>query len=250
MIRDVDRGYRAMIDRVFELGKPKVAVGIFEADGQAPAGEGITLIEVAVINEFGGGDVPARSFLRGWFDEHRERAQKALVVLCQGVLRGEYTAKVAIERFGLWLQAEVQKRIAQGIPPANAPSTVAKKGSSKPLINTGQLRSSITFAVDWGSGTLKVHKSGATKKREADAKAEARAHRRAEKRKEFLRRKARKNAARQFKLKARKTFSKARKNVRQVVKSTLRDARKGGGLFLRKAKAVARTARKKTRKVN
>lgn len=161
-VRDTDRGYEAMTKAIFGLQRPQVGVGIFEAGGQAPAGRGVTLIEVAVWNEFGteDGHVPGRSFLRAWFDENVDLAKETLTKLLQAVIAGKLSKENALNQFGLWLQAQVQARIARGIPPENRPSTVRKKGSSKPLVNTGQLRSSITFAIDMGSGELRVHESG------------------------------------------------------------------------------------------
>jgi hypothetical protein len=41
----------------------------------------------------------------------------------------------------------VQMRISQGIPPALAQATVDRKKSSVPLVDTGQLRSAITWQV-------------------------------------------------------------------------------------------------------
>lgn len=156
-VRDVDKGWNALVKRVFDMQRPRVAVGIFEADGQKPAGDGMTLIEVAVINEFGGGNVPERSFLRAWFDENIDVARETLAKLLQAVVAGRLTKEQALDQFGLSLQAQVQARIARGVPPPNAPSTIAKKSSSKPLVYKGQLRSSITIAVDMGTGELKVH---------------------------------------------------------------------------------------------
>lgn len=223
-VKEIDNGYKALIDAIFVLDKPKIAVGVFEADGQVDVGGGTTLIEVAIINEFGGEGIPARSFLRAWFDENKERAQKALMVLLQGVIKGDTQPKQALERFGLWLQGEIQRRIAQGIPPTNADSTIAKKGSSKPLIATGQLRSSITFAIDWGNGDLKVVPSNATKQRAVDAKAQARAQRKALKRKATLRRQARRKAIRQGK---------------RAVKKGVKRAIKTSSKFLRRVKRAA-----------
>jgi hypothetical protein len=44
----------------------------------------------------------------------------------------------------------IKQRIANGIAPPNSPYTIARKGSSKPLIDTGQLRNSITYQVEIG----------------------------------------------------------------------------------------------------
>jgi hypothetical protein len=178
-IRDVDNGAKGLIDRLFKLGKPRVAVGVFESDGAASAGEGVTVIEVATINEFGGGNVPPRSWLRAWFDENQEKARELLSRLMASAAKGKITKEQALERFGLWCQGQIQKRIAQGIPPANASSTVRKKGSDKPLIDTGQFRTSITYAIGYGDGGLTPKASRAAVKRQNDAKKQARKARKA-----------------------------------------------------------------------
>ena len=43
--------------------------------------------------------------------------------------------------------ADVQRKIVALKDPPNAPSTIAKKGSANPLIDTGRLRQSIDFEV-------------------------------------------------------------------------------------------------------
>lgn len=169
-VKDTDHGYRDLVKRIYGLKKPKVAVGIFAADGDQAADGGTTLIEVAVWNEFGTGSTPARSFIRAWVDENQTKIKEVLFRLLKAVIAKRLTKVQALEQFGLWMQGGVQQRIARGIAPANAPSTIAKKGSSVPLIDDGQLRTSITFAVDLGSGQLRVVKSGATRARETVAK--------------------------------------------------------------------------------
>lgn len=51
------------------------------------------------------------------------------------------------EKAGMMGRDAVKSYMAGGVPPPNAPSTVAMKGSSTPLIDTGALLSSITYAV-------------------------------------------------------------------------------------------------------
>jgi hypothetical protein len=159
---DRDTGYRELMNLVFNLAreKPKIAVGVFESEGGLSAGKGTTVVDIAIWNEFGTADIPARSFLRGWFDENEETAKTALMRFLQGYLEKKYqTKEQALDAFGAWLQGQIQARIAKGIPPPNAPSTIAKKGSSKPLIDSGQLRSSITFAVSLNGAELTPKRS-------------------------------------------------------------------------------------------
>jgi len=231
-IKDIDRGYRDLMKRVFEMKNVKVAVGIFEADGQVDAGDGTRLIEVATWNEFGTGTIPSRSFIRAWFDENQDRAREALRRCVLNVTsRGEKPGK-ALQQFGLWLQAQIQVQIAKGIPPANADATVAKKGSSTPLINKGQLRSSVTFAVDLGTGELRVQPSSAQRGREEDDKKKAR----------DAKKQARKQAS-DRRRERRKLRAKLKKSVKKGAKRAFRGAKKGSRKFLRKARRAIRSGR-------
>lgn len=147
-IRDRDRGYRKLLATAASLNKgAKVTVGIHAKEGDADHGEA-TISYIASIHEFGAGDIPSRSFIRAWFDEELDRNKQILRDLHVQVLAGKITEEVALERFGLYAVGRIQARIAAGIAPPNAPSTIARKGSSTPLIDKGQLRSSVTHVVE------------------------------------------------------------------------------------------------------
>lgn len=136
------------------------------ANDVAPAndtGESLTVADVATFNEFGvspftvmgsfsddgalGGyehpGIPQRSFIRAWFDESQPFIASTLVSQMQLVVAGKITPEVAAERIALAFEGSVKQRISRGIEPPNAPSTIARKRSSKPLIHTGQLRNAI-----------------------------------------------------------------------------------------------------------
>jgi hypothetical protein len=230
-IKDIDRGYRDLMKRVFEMRDVKVAVGIFETDGQVDAGDGTRLIEVATWNEFGTGTIPARSFIRAWFDENQYRAREALRRCVLNVTSKGEKPRKALEQFGLWLQAQIQVRIAKGIPPGNADATVAKKGSSKQLIDKGQLRSSVTFAIDLGTGDLKVQPSNAQRGREEDEKRKARE----------AKKQARKQAS-DRRRERRKVRAKLKKRAKKGATRAFRGAKKSSRKFLRKARRAIRKA--------
>lgn len=107
-----------------------------------------TVLEIAIYNEFGTEDIPERSFLREWVDINKDKINKAYKVMMKAVAEGQYTRPQALNILGLKFVGEIQKRMSGSIPPPNAPSTVAKKGSAVTLIDTGQLRSSITHEVN------------------------------------------------------------------------------------------------------
>lgn len=135
----------------------RIAVGIHSAEGRQQHGEvedgetPVKLIDVAVENEFGLG-VPQRSFVRGWTDENKASnsalAVKQLTKVFDGVdqpNRVDITRDLekALERVSLTYEADMRARIHAGIRPENAPSTIAKKGSATPLVDTGQLQAAI-----------------------------------------------------------------------------------------------------------
>lgn len=167
-----DHGGAALLKRVRELSEGrKVRVGILadkpkdavkgstskkariRAKVAAKSGATKTLLEIAIIHEFGGGHVPARSFIRATMDERAGDIQRLQVAVARQVLSGALTAEQGLAQIGAKVAAWVQARIVAGIAPALAESTrrqkrrLGGKGKDTPLIATGQLRSSVTFAV-------------------------------------------------------------------------------------------------------
>lgn len=152
-VTDRDKGAKALMKRLAQSGE--ITVGIHEAEGSA-AKEGdddagdMQLIDVAIVHEFGSEDgrIPRRSFIRDWEDEKAEEHKGQLRQAGKAVIDGKLDAERALGRLGVLYQADIQKRISDGIDPANAQSTIDRKGSSKPLIDTGQLRTSVTHKVE------------------------------------------------------------------------------------------------------
>lgn len=137
-----------------------IEVGIFDENADAPKESrdgktrGKTLGEIATIHEFGATwtdeagnqrEIPARSFLRGWFDENEARLKEMLVKRLQA--NGPARWQNAFAQLALWIQADIQRRIRRRIPPPLAPATIKRKKSSVPLIDTGQLLAAITARV-------------------------------------------------------------------------------------------------------
>lgn len=147
MIRDTDHGFKKFKQSLVGVGRGSVTVGIHAAEASQGREDGLTMLEVAIWQEFGNSKIPQRSFLREWFDENEDKAETWWTALNKQVLHGQMNQKRALELFGLRVVGEIQQRIANSIPPPNAPTTIARKGSDVPLIDTGQLRSSITHAV-------------------------------------------------------------------------------------------------------
>ena len=150
-----DNGARKLLERAQDMARGRsVRVGILtdapkdEKGSEKPTS--MTLVEVAAIHEFGAPEagIPQRSFLRSTVDENEARIGKLQEALGAKVLKGTLTEEQALNQVGAAVAGMVQAKIASNIPPALAPETIARKGSSVALVNTGQLRSSITWQVE------------------------------------------------------------------------------------------------------
>lgn len=119
----------------------------FADDGALELPSDLTVADVASFHEFGTRNVPQRSFIRGWFDEQIDVNRELLRTALTEVVSGKRPLQQALERVALKMEANVKRRIRNRIPPPLKPETIARKGSSVPLIDTGQLRASIRAKV-------------------------------------------------------------------------------------------------------
>jgi phage gpG-like protein len=104
-------------------------------------------VVIAATHEFGAGNIPERSFLRVPLRANQDAYAAIFKRGLPQVISGQLTAGQIMEQVGARAAADSQEAISAGIAPPNAPSTIARKGSSKPLIDTGRLRQSITYEV-------------------------------------------------------------------------------------------------------
>lgn len=151
-VRVVDKGFNRLMRALGEARHEHAAtVGVHADEGsKAHEGDGVTVADVAVFNEFGTDSIPERSFIRAWADESRDRNHQILTKLSQAVIAGKIPSiTVALNQFGALAAGDVKKRIIAHIPPPNAESTIAQKGTSTPLIGrTTQLLNAVTWKVE------------------------------------------------------------------------------------------------------
>lgn len=154
-VRVIDRGADELVARIRALRttKASVRVGIL-SDAPKKEREGATgkysLLEVAAVHEFGAprAGIPARSFIRATIDERTEDIARLERVMLAKVVAGDIELKPALDAVGAKVAGWIQQRIAAGIDPPLSPATVAKKKSSTPLVDTGQLRSAVSWLVE------------------------------------------------------------------------------------------------------
>jgi hypothetical protein len=147
-LTDLDKGWKRLMREVRVSGA-HVLVGVTSAKGSEEH-EGATKLSVAsvgAVHEFGLGNAPERSFVRAAIDENESTIQRRTKQLAKAIILGRHTQKSALEVLGVWLKGVMVKRINAGIEPELKEATVKRKGSSKPLVDTGQLKGSIDFEV-------------------------------------------------------------------------------------------------------
>jgi len=140
-----DRGAAALKARLGAAARA-VEVGVIGTDAGRSEDGTVTVSDVATWAEFGLGQ-PQRSWLRGWIDANGDVLARLMRSEAAAVKAGTRTKREALARLGVVIAGSIQERIANGIAPENAPATIAKKGSSTPLIDKGQFRSSISSRV-------------------------------------------------------------------------------------------------------
>ena len=126
-----------------------VTVGIHEGEAakehrSEDDSAGLTVGELAEIHEFGLG-VPRRSFIAAWADESQDKIATVVVRGGKALASRKITMPQLLEQTGAWAVGSIQDRMANGI----APDSLVD-GRTIRLIDTGQLRSSITYQVKAG----------------------------------------------------------------------------------------------------
>lgn len=134
--------------RDLETDKDAV-VGIFGAAASAKhrgSIDGQSNADIASVHEFGLG-VPERSFIRQPFDASRGSLKSTMSRAAKTAARTKRPVEWALAVVGQQFKDTIIETINSRIPPPLSPRTVARKGSSVPLIDTGQLKQSIDFEV-------------------------------------------------------------------------------------------------------
>ena len=121
--------------------KATLNVGFFESSRYTA---GTYVAQVARIQEYGSIKIPPRPFFRNAIDNNM---QKWLDFLGRDLVNTN-NAELSYNRLGEMARGDIVESITQLDTPPNTPKTIARKGSSNPLIDTGFLRANVTFKVD------------------------------------------------------------------------------------------------------
>lgn len=147
-IKDTRGGWDRLRRELARTGNKEVVTGIQNGE----VNDGKSVAEYATYNEFGTRKTPARPFMRTYFDNNTPRLERFSANGIAQVMSGRATFMQFLNAAGVEMVDGVKKSINGGNWTPNSPVTVALKGSSKPLIDTGVMLNSVTFAIhDYGT---------------------------------------------------------------------------------------------------
>lgn len=148
--RQVNPGWAKKIAKNIKgLAKKEVAVG-FPRGGEAASltyDEGASVLDVAVWNQFGTKHIQARPFMDYGTEAMIADVKGEMEAVAEQANRREISADQALRSIGVFGEKSIQEAITDGMYAPNAPQTVKRKGSSKPLIDTGKMRQSVASVV-------------------------------------------------------------------------------------------------------
>lgn len=152
----IDRGLFDLKTELATMRKFKVTVGFQGQSGTQLYPTGVNVATVALYNEFGTQDIPARSFIRGAINSARRSIAKFIARQYKRVFELKSTAEDALTEIGKFIAKKVKRRIdrAHKWAKRNAPSTVAKKGFNYPLHDTEKMLESVSWAVRNEQGSI------------------------------------------------------------------------------------------------
>ncbi|KVZ03377.1 hypothetical protein [Burkholderia stagnalis] len=142
------------LDRLIEMlertTKRAVVVGYPAATGaEQHPGSDITNAQLAARLSFGDPEngLEARPFIPQGIENGQKQIQDVLAHGLRRAARGDGSVDSAYEAAGLAAVAAVQREVRKGNFAPNKPETIARKGSSRPLIDEGNLIQSTTSEV-------------------------------------------------------------------------------------------------------
>lgn len=157
-----DKGAEKISKQLNLLGNMALTIGFQGQSGLAKYSTGINVATVALMQEFGTDENPARPFMKSAIEIGRNEIKEAFVEQFGKVAEGKETAIDAMSDIGKL----VARLIVDRIDAANSwakpldSETGEEKGSTTPLKDTGLMRDSVTWAVRKGSSRGAVIRQG------------------------------------------------------------------------------------------
>lgn len=94
------------------------------------------------------GPIPPRPFIQVAMYAGQGDLRAFIRAEAKAIVSGKGDIRQSLERLGMMGAQMIQDQIGSNMAPANSPMTIALKGSSATLIDTGRIRQSVTWKID------------------------------------------------------------------------------------------------------
>lgn len=147
IVKNLDgKALKEVLKRMEYINKHSVYIGV-PSDGSGRK-DGESNAVIAATHEFGSKHHPERSFLRSTLNENGKKyAEIEARELAKSLKPSGPQPEKVLNQLGLMVSSDVKKRILDGDFAPLKRATVKRKGSSKPLTDTGAMMQSITWRV-------------------------------------------------------------------------------------------------------
>ena len=112
-----------------------------------PRGTDSDVLNRAFWNNYGTERIPPRPFMQLSLQRHIDTYKRFFRTHLSDVTFYQDTREQLLSKLGLIGQKHIQREIVILTEPPNAPATIARKGSSNPLVDTSEMGQSVTFQV-------------------------------------------------------------------------------------------------------
>ena len=141
-------GLKGFLERFKEIGKPKVYIGVPASKNGMHEG-GINMATLLALHVLGAPSrgIPQRDPLRPPLIANAQRYSDLLALGLKNALSDGTDPKLVYEKIGIVATNDVYDYFVTGNFKPLSEKTIKAKGSSKPLIDTEELRGAITYEV-------------------------------------------------------------------------------------------------------
>jgi len=168
---DIDKGWKQILKDALKMKSVQLKVGLF-GEGNSPQNN---LAYRGVVHEFGIPEgiritpkmrgflhfigihvspntqriyIPERPFMREAYDGNKSELERAVDKWYTDLIEGRITLKVFLDKIGILHTDHIKKAIQSGSFKPLHPVTILRKGSSKPLIDQGEMIGSVKHKVE------------------------------------------------------------------------------------------------------
>jgi hypothetical protein len=139
---EIYAGFEAGLDYYEQIEMDTLEMGGYNSgSNRAP----VDVLTVALYNEYGTSNMPSRPFIRQTLEKNSDYIIRFIAAQVNDMYVRKKSVEEVVAAIGVLGVGLIQKEIISGGFDANAPSTIKKKGSSKPLIDTGRMRQSVHY---------------------------------------------------------------------------------------------------------